>query len=216
MAFERPSNPSNHWACLRTLDAYGVQDVHVVPDTLEHAAARAAARGVTGETEQHRNRHRKMTKASKAQSWLNVREYASATELVDDLHSRGYRVAATDLGAGSEAIGTVDWASEPTVLCFGNEEVGISDELRRLADLRVHLPMKGLAESLNLSVSVAACLSFISAKGALEPDLAENQQRELLLEWSLAAVEASLATLPKSERSAARKAIAAVRARFET
>ena len=34
-------------------------------------------------------------------------------------------------------------------------------------DVRVHLPMKGLAESLNLSVSVGACLAHVAAVGAL-------------------------------------------------
>ena len=32
VAFERPSNPANAWACLRTIDAFGVQDVDVVKD----------------------------------------------------------------------------------------------------------------------------------------------------------------------------------------
>lgn len=30
--FENPSNPNNMWACLRSLDAFGVQNVHLVVD----------------------------------------------------------------------------------------------------------------------------------------------------------------------------------------
>ena len=46
VAFERPSNPSNVWACLRTIDAFGCQDVHIVEDSLEEAAKRAAAKPI--------------------------------------------------------------------------------------------------------------------------------------------------------------------------
>lgn len=28
--FENPNNPSNVWACLRTIDSFGIQDVDVV------------------------------------------------------------------------------------------------------------------------------------------------------------------------------------------
>lgn len=30
--FENPSNPNNMWACLRSLDAFGIQNVHLVVD----------------------------------------------------------------------------------------------------------------------------------------------------------------------------------------
>ncbi|EGB07083.1 hypothetical protein AURANDRAFT_14487, partial [Aureococcus anophagefferens] len=139
VAFERPSNPANAWACLRTIDAFGVQDVDVVKDTLE--ARMHAAMG--------------------AQKWLTLREHDAPGDLVDALHAAGYKVAATDLGPGSRPIGDVDWAAEPYALVFGNEETGISEDLRARADVRVHLPMRGLAESLNLSVSVGACLAHV-------------------------------------------------------
>ena len=192
VAFERPSNPANAWACLRTIDAFGVQDVDVVKDTLEARVERAKARGVdSGATVQHRTRHRKMHAAMGAQKWLTLREHDAPGDLVDALHAAGYKVAATDLGPGSRPIGDVDWAAEPYALVFGNEETGISEDLRARADVRVHLPMRGLAESLNLSVSVGACLAHVAAAGGLEPDLSNEAKNELLLRWYMLSVRAA-------------------------
>ena len=74
MAFERPSNPSNVWACLRTIDAFGCQDVHIVEDSLEEAAKRAAARGVHADpTQRMRGRKKRMTSAMGAQKWRDLR-----------------------------------------------------------------------------------------------------------------------------------------------
>jgi len=195
VAFERPSNPSNVWACLRTIDAFGVQDVHVVEDSLEAAAERAAARGIVaatpdGATARQRGRRKRMTSAMGAQKWLSLEPHDDAAALVARLKSEGRVVAATDLSAGSVPFGDVDWAAKPHALVFGNEEVGISEALRELADVRVHLPMRGLAESLNLSVSVGAALAHVDAGGALPPDLDKAAQNELLLRWALLSVRA--------------------------
>ena len=74
VAFERPSNPSNVWACLRTIDAFGCQDVHIVEDSLEEAAKRAAARGVHADpTQRMRGRKKRMTSAMGAQKWCDLR-----------------------------------------------------------------------------------------------------------------------------------------------
>ena len=73
VAFERPSNPSNVWACLRTIDAFGCQDVHIVEDSLEEAAKRAAARGVHADpTQRMRGRKKRMTSAMGAQKWRDL------------------------------------------------------------------------------------------------------------------------------------------------
>jgi TrmH family RNA methyltransferase len=41
---------------------------------------------------------------------------------------------------------------------FGNEARGVPDDLAGLADLRVRIPMRGRAESLNLAAAAAICL----------------------------------------------------------
>ncbi len=46
----------------------------------------------------------------------------------------------------------------PTAWLFGNEAWGLPEELARLADDRVRIPIYGRAESLNLSTAAAVCL----------------------------------------------------------
>ena len=57
---------------------------------------------------------------------------------------------------------------------MGNEDRGISEEMRNLADETFTLPMCGFAESFNLSVATSITLAHMSAKsqngnGPLKP-----------------------------------------------
>ena len=47
---------------------------------------------------------------------------------------------------------------QKTILAFGTESSGASDELLEYADELVSIPMFGFTESFNISVSVAICL----------------------------------------------------------
>lgn len=80
--------------------------------------------------------------------------YARAALLSDALRqmrSRGYRIIASDLrGTDFYAMGK---AGERFVLVIGNEARGISPDVLEVADVRVRLPMRGGAESLNAAVA---------------------------------------------------------------
>jgi len=43
-------------------------------------------------------------------------------------------------------------------LVFGNEHEGVSNDVKRLADRNFLVPMYGMIQSLNVSVTVAVCL----------------------------------------------------------
>jgi TrmH family RNA methyltransferase len=62
-------------------------------------------------------------------------------------------------GAGSTADGrrAVDLAA-PTAWVFGNEAWGLPEQDRALADAVVRVPIRGLAESLNLATAATVCL----------------------------------------------------------
>ena len=51
----------------------------------------------------------------------------------------------------------------PICIVMGNEERGISDKMKELADETFYLPMCGFAESFNLSVATAITLAYMSA-----------------------------------------------------
>ena len=52
-------------------------------------------------------------------------------------------------------------------ICLGTEAVGCTEELLQAADLRVYLPLRGFADSLNLSVATALILHHLCT--VLEP-----------------------------------------------
>ena len=83
----------------------------------------------------------------------------------------GLTVLAAD---GAAEMDLVDAArrgllEQPTAWLFGNEAWGLPDELRRLADERVRVPIYGRAESLNLATAAAICL-YASATAMIAAD----------------------------------------------
>ncbi len=86
-------------------------------------------------------------------------------DVVRRLQAAGLRVLAAD-GAGESDLDEAEDAgllSGPTAWLFGNEAWGLPDDLARLADHRVAIPIHGRAESLNLATAAAVCL-YASAR----------------------------------------------------
>ena len=183
---EHVHDPHNVAACVRSCDAFGIQDLHVVPQpgTPRLLVGREVSRG--------------------ADRWLTVHYHPTTADAVTALHAAGYRVAATDLAAGDGPVAALPAVSvtEPLCVAFGNEHEGITPTLRALADLRVQIPMVGFVESLNISVAFAVAMSHLrfrrdAALGGAG-DLSDAERVELLDRWVFADVpraRAILATL---------------------
>ena len=169
--YENPSNPSNVWACLRTIDSFGVQNVDVIIDSgmYEGKMAISAKSG--------------MRTAMGSAKWLTLRNHLSTADAVAAIKAQGYQIWATDLNPDSVDVRELDWdAAGPVCVVMGNEERGISDEMRRLVDKTFTLPMCGFAESFNLSVATSITLAHMSSRsdgqgnGPLRPgDLDEHE-----------------------------------------
>lgn len=180
--FENPANPSNVWACLRTIDSFGVQHVDLVIDSGEYVGKAALSQ------------KRGMRTAMGSAQWLSLRNHLSTTSAVDLLKQKGYKIYASDLNPNSKDIRDIDWNEDDRPICIvmGNENNGISEEMRNLADETFTLPMCGFAESFNLSVATAVTLAHLSAcstdgaKGPLRPgDLDEHEVNCLRLKGIL-------------------------------
>ena len=85
--------------------------------------------------------------------------------VVRAIQAAGLQVIATEGEAVADLDDVIDSGrlAAPTSWLFGNEAHGLPDEVAELADLRVRIPIRGLAESLNLSTAAAICL-FASAR----------------------------------------------------
>jgi TrmH family RNA methyltransferase len=81
-------------------------------------------------------------------------------ELVPAVQAAGTTVLAADGGGevALDAAGDEGLLVGPVLWLFGNEARGLDPALAALADARVRIPMRGRAESLNLSVAASICL----------------------------------------------------------
>jgi RNA methyltransferase, TrmH family len=91
---------------------------------------------------------------------VDVVRGASLATVLPSLQEAGVTVLAADGGgeAALDEIAADGRLGGPVVWLFGNEARGVPAELAALADMRVRIPMRGRAESLNLAAAAAICL----------------------------------------------------------
>ena len=153
--FENPSNPSNVWACLRTIGSFGVQNVNVIMESQRYIGKQALVQ------------KRGMRTAVGSAQWLSLKNHATTSEALQEIRNQGYKIYASDLNPKSKDIRDVNWDAGPVCVVMGNEESGISDEIRNAADETFNIPMVGFAESFNLSAATSITLAHMSATSRL-------------------------------------------------
>jgi len=91
---------------------------------------------------------------------VDVVRSAPLEALLDDVRAAGVTVlaAAGDGEVDLDVAGDDGLLAGPVLWLFGNEARGLDPALAARADHRVRVPMRGRAESLNLSVAAAICL----------------------------------------------------------
>jgi tRNA (guanosine-2'-O-)-methyltransferase len=158
------SDPHNGAAVLRSADAFGCHEVHVVDGRFPFAVSHRVSRGT----------HR----------WLSLARHATADACCDALVARNYRifVAAMDGTIPPEEIARVPRAA----IVFGNEHKGVSDAFRERAHGVYRIPMVGFVESLNVSVASAITL-YVASQGR-HGDLSDEERTEALARFLLAQV----------------------------
>ncbi len=184
-AIEAVHHRHNISAILRTCDSLGVHRVDLVssePFKVSPGTARGAER------------------------WLDLKQHDDPTEAIRAIQADGYRVYVADLSDDAvEPIGVP--LDRPCCLWFGAEHAGVSPEATAAADGAVMLPMRGFAQSLNVSVAAALIVSQVadrsrSLHGALLSDddkqatLTAWMARERVVEAHIAARQALARTLP--------------------
>ncbi len=159
VVLEDVHDPHNASAVLRSCDATGVLDVHLV---------------YVHETPPTRAFHR--TTSASAAKWVRTHFHESVDACFDVLRAQGMQIWATFLGETSHDLYELDLAA-PTALVFGNEHRGVSERVLERADGTVAIPMHGMVESLNISVACAVSL-FEAMRQRRERGMYESAQME--------------------------------------
>lgn len=137
---ESVDDPHNLGAILRTCDAVGVGEIHLVYPT-----------------KAPRMRELKTNSAASAAKWLNIKKATSIKGCISSLHRRGFKVLVTALSDK----GKPQWKwnlKGKVAIAMGNEHSGASPDLLRLSDGIITIPMRGMVQSLNVSVATAVVL----------------------------------------------------------
>jgi len=95
--------------------------------------------------------------STRAEKWLAINLYSSTRECLLSLQAKGFLIAATALSPEAMPYTEVDFTQKLAIV-FGNEAEGISPLAREMADFLIKIPMRGMVQSLNLSVSVGIIL----------------------------------------------------------
>lgn len=159
-------DPHNTAAVIRTADAYGVQDVHVIEGDKRFLSSRKVTQG--------------------AHKWVDIAVWSSIEPFFERMREQGRRVLVADM-EGAVDLRELE-IDRPVALVFGNEADGISDRMRQRADGAFHISMHGFVESLNVSVAAAIALSTLRAEG--RGDLTRREAEVLRARFYLRAVRA--------------------------
>ena len=138
IALEEVTNTHNASAVVRTCDAAGIMYVEIISATMEPFPFNRAI-------------------STRAEKWLKLNYYSSTSECLKHLKKEGFTIVATHLGEAAAPYTSLDY-TVPTVVVFGNESEGISEEALAHSDHIIKIPMVGMVQSLNLSVSVGIIL----------------------------------------------------------
>lgn len=152
---DAPHDPHNGAAVLRSCDAFGLHRIHVVERVEPFLSARTVSRG--------------------SERWVDVRSYGRSQDAIEALEASGHELVATH--PAGELV-PADLRGIPKMaLVLGNERDGIHEELVRACRRSVRIPMRGFAESLNVSVTAAILLH--SATDGRPGDLTEPERTKL-------------------------------------
>lgn len=157
---ENITDPHNVSAIMRSCDAFGIQTLDVIGGSEEF----------TG--------HKKTS--SSAKKWVTVRSHTDVKSCFDMLRQEGKNIYVTRLDPQAQSFWNVDW-TQPCAVVLGNEHAGVSDEALQRADGSIYIPMKGMVQSLNVSVAAAIVLAEISRQRGKPAATLENE--ELFNEW---------------------------------
>jgi tRNA (guanosine-2'-O-)-methyltransferase len=161
--------PHNASAVLRSCDCFGIQDIHIIENKNKYNINPDIALG--------------------SSKWVNIIKYNqkenNTEECLKSLKKKGYRILATMPDENYRSI--EDYKPDrKTALIFGTEMDGLSDAAINLADECVRIKMYGFTESLNISVSAAICIHYLSAalrNSAVDWRLTDGEMIETKLSW---------------------------------
>ncbi|TCD55198.1 tRNA (guanosine(18)-2'-O)-methyltransferase TrmH [Synechococcus sp. BS55D] len=167
---EHVEKPHNLSAILRSCDAVGVLEAHAVSLSGRPRTFNSTAQG--------------------SQRWVPLCDHPDVTTAVQHLKAQGFKLYGTNLGVDARDYRDCDFTG-PCAFVLGAEKWGLSETATALMDQAVFIPMRGMVQSLNVSVATATLLfealrqrqaaGLVPSRGEGIP---EDRYDDLLFEWA--------------------------------
>lgn len=168
----------NASAVLRSSEAFGFQDVHIIENSNSFCINPNVVRG--------------------SDKWLTIARYDGSSsptlDAIEKLRCSGYRIVATSPHVDGVALENFDLTKGKAAIFFGNEHSGISQTVLDNADEYLYIPMYGFTESFNISVAAAMTLHELRKKldeQKISWSLSEEEAAEMHYSWLYKAVKRS-------------------------
>lgn len=160
----------NASAVVRTCECFGIQDLHIIENLNRYDINPKVVMGAT--------------------KWVDMYHYClpeinNSVSCITNLKQNGYRILVTSPDENAKSIDEFDLEGK-MALVFGTEQLGVSDDIMKLADEKITIPMYGFTESLNISVSAALVLNTIKNRlrsSNIDWRLSEMDKETIKLEW---------------------------------
>jgi tRNA (guanosine-2'-O-)-methyltransferase len=137
LVLENLSEDSNISAILRTAESFGVGLVCIIYKDNKPRLSKNTSSGATG--------------------WLTIKYYKSTKTCLNALKKAGFTVIGALVDPKAEILWQQNFSGKVAIL-VGNEAKGMSEVSQKMVDKNIYLPMLGLTESLNVSVSAGIFL----------------------------------------------------------
>ena len=166
LVLENLHDRHNVGACLRSAEAFGVLNVDVIQPV--------------------KGFHRSTT-AKGASKWLNLNSWSRVDAFCAEMRQQNICLAGGMI-SGDQDLDTFPREIDgPVAIIFGNEHSGLSKEITENLDIRFRVTMRGMVESLNISVAAAVSMHMITEilekKWGESFYLDQNERLRLLDRW---------------------------------
>jgi tRNA (guanosine-2'-O-)-methyltransferase len=122
--------------------------------------------------------------SSSANKWLDFTVFKSTKKCVEELKKDGYTIMATVLNKEAKSLCKAEFKKEKIAIMLGNEHRGLSETAVKMADEKIYIPMRGMVQSYNLSVTAAIVMYEITRqRTGGDYKLSNEEQEEIGERW---------------------------------
>ncbi len=157
-------------AVIRSCECLGIQDLHLIENLNPYRVNDDIALG--------------------SNKWISIYRYGkhenNTVRAIESLKAMDYRIVAASAADKGDDLYDFNLHAGKCAMLFGTEKEGLSEQAVQLADTFIHIPMSGMTESFNVSVSAGIILSHLVQRlrnSSLPWRLNDHEKAELRLQW---------------------------------